>query len=197
MSAAPKPRKLTVAEYLAIENAAERKSEFYDGEMFLMAGASPDHNAIKDNLIVEIGGRLRGSPCRTYSSDQRVKVDATGLFTYPDIVIVCDRPQFDADDPLALTNPVALVEVLSPGTAGYDRGTKFRHYQQMPSVREVVLVSQDRVFVEVFVRQPDGSWRLTVADDPAGELALSTLPVRVPLADVYRGVKVPDRPPLR
>jgi Uma2 family endonuclease len=188
---------MTVAEYLAIENAAERKSEFYDGEMFLMAGASPAHNFIKENLIGELFTRLRGGPCRTVSSDQRVKVDATGLFTYPDIAIICGRSEFDADDPLALTNPLVLIEVLSPGTAVYDRGTKFRHYQQMPSVREVVLVSQDRVFVEVFVRQPDGSWRLTVADDPAGELALSTVPVRVPLADVYRGVEVPDRPPLR
>ena len=199
MSALPKPRRLTVAEYLAREDAAEFRSEFYDGEMFLMAGAVPPHNDVKENLIGELHVRLRGSGCRSASSDQRVKVDAMGLYTYPDIVITCGERVYDPLSPITLTNPRVLIEVLSPGTANYDRGVKLRHYQQLPSLRAVVLASSDRIQVDVFAREPDGRWVHTVFDDPAGELVLPGLPVPVsiPLADVYRDVELPDRPPLR
>ncbi len=196
MSALPKPSRLTAAEYLAVENAADFRSEFYDGEMFLMAGASPPHNYVKDNLNGELYLRLRGTPCRTASSDQRVRVPS-GLYTYPDIVVVCGRPEYDPLDPNTLANPAVVVEVLSPGTETYDRGVKLRHYQRIESLREVVLASQDRMLVEVYARQPDGRWLHTAFDDPAGELEVPSLAVRVPLADVYRGVELPDRPPLR
>src|SRR3954469_18701066 len=130
MTAVPRIR-LTPAEYLAIERKAEFKSEYLNGEMFAMAGASPAHNSVKENLIVRLGGRLWGGPCRSYSSDQRVKVSATGLYTYPDIVIVCGTPEFDDADRDTLVNPRAIIEVLSDSTAGYDRGPKFRHYQRI------------------------------------------------------------------
>lgn len=194
MSAIPK-KKLTEAEYLAIERAAEFKSEFHDGEMFAMAGASRQHNEVKENLIGELFGRLRGGSCRTYSSDQRLKVPRTRLYTYPDIVIVCGRAEFDPADADTLVNPQVVIEILSKSTEAYDRGTKFRHYQRLPSIREYVLVSQDRVRVERFVRQPDETWVLTTFEDPAGEFALATVPVRVPLSDVYRGVE-PLEPPM-
>ncbi|MFO0811351.1 MAG: Uma2 family endonuclease [Gemmataceae bacterium] len=194
MSAIPKPRKLTVAEYLAIEAKAETKSEFYDGEMFAMAGASPPHNFIKENLSVEVGSRLRGSRCRTLSGDQRVMIPRTGLYTYPDLVIVCGRPEFDPADPNTLINPVVVVEILSPSTERYDRGAKFRQYQKLASVGEIVLVSQDQPLVQVFARQPDGRWLLTTFDDPSGEFSLTSVPVAVPLADVYRDVEWPDAP---
>ncbi len=194
MSAAPKHR-FTVAEYLARERTAEHKSEFFNGEIFAMPGASPQLNIIKDNLIGEIGSALRGSPCRTFPSDQRVKVDRTGLFTYPDIVIVCGQPRYDADDPHTLVNPQVVIEVLSPTTEAYDRGAKFRHYQQLPSVREYVLVSQEQALIERFERQLDDRWLLTTFAGTAAEVSLGTVAVRFPMQAVYAGVELPSDPP--
>jgi len=203
VSAAPKP-KLTVAEYLAIERAAEFKSEFYDGVMYPlhhpdgpvgMAGASREHNRVKENLIGELFARFKGGPCLTFSSDQRVRLTASGMFAYPDIAVVCDPPEFATNDRDTLTNPRVIVEVLSPSTEKYDRGFKFAQYRQQASIREYVLVSQDEPLIERYVRQPDGTWVLTVFADPAGEFALSSAPARVPLADIYRGVEFPPAPP--
>jgi Uma2 family endonuclease len=194
MSAVPKT-KLTAAEYLAVEDAAAFKSEFYRGEMFAMAGASWAHNTIKENLSIELGGRLKGGPCRTYSADMRVKVSRTGLYTYPDVLIVCGPPEIESVKGVeTLLNPQVVIEILSESTERYDRGTKFAQYQQLPAVREYVLVGQEERRVERFVRQPDETWVLTTFADPAGEFALATVPVRVPLADVYRGVELPPGP---
>ncbi len=193
MSAQPR-KKLTSAEYLALERKAEFKSEFFNGEMFAMAGASRQHNEVKENLIGELFNRLKGSPCRTYSSDQRVKVENTGLYTYPDIIIVCGRPEFDPDDSDTLVNPQVVFEILSDSTERYDRGVKFRHYQNLPSVREYVLVSQKEMVIERLVRQPDEKWMLTLFEGPTAEFALETVPVRVPLAEIYRDVELVERP---
>lgn len=187
MSALPKP-KLTPADYLAIERKAECRSEYYRGEMFAMAGASREHNTVKENLIIEIGSRLKGSPCRTYSSDQRVRVSPTGLYTYPDLVIVCGKGEYEDDEMDTLLNPDAIIEVLSPSTENYDRGAKFRQYQQMQSVKEYVLVSQSEPLCERFVRQTDGTWNLTTITAIGGELAFNSVPVRIPLAAIYDGV---------
>jgi len=160
MSAVPKT-KSTPTQYLAFERKAAYKSEFYGGEMFAMVGASEEHCLIKDNLAREAGYQLKGGPCRVVTSDLRVKVDPTGLYTYPDVVIYCDRPQFEDNVLDALLNPRAIVEVLSESTEVYDRGDKFRHYRQVPSLQEYVLAAQDRPLVERHVRQPDGSWLMT------------------------------------
>ena len=141
MSAAPKPRKLTVAEYFALEEKAERRSEFYDGEMFAMAGASREHNAITRNLTAEFHNRLKEGPCQVFVADLRVKVDRTGLYTYPDLLIVCGPPEYAPENRDTLVNPKVVIEVLSPSTERYDRTTKFRHYKQLPSVMEYVLVA--------------------------------------------------------
>ncbi|MFY7950960.1 MAG: Uma2 family endonuclease [Armatimonadaceae bacterium] len=125
MSAVPK-RKLTVAEYLAIEKKAEFKSEFFNGEMFAMAGASRQHNRLKDNMVIRIGSQLLGGPCQTFSSDQRVLIDRTGLYCYPDLLIVCGEVETADDDEDTITNPRVVIEVLSPTTERYDRGAKFR-----------------------------------------------------------------------
>jgi Uma2 family endonuclease len=201
MSAAPQ-KKLTAAEYLAIEREAEFKSEFYDGVMYPlhwdpltnMAGASRDHNRIKENLIVELGTRIKGGPCQSYSSDQRVRLTETGMYAYPDIVIVCGRAEFDSNGD-NLLNPQVVIEVLSPSTEGYDRKLKFRQYERQPTIREIVLVAQDEPLVERYVRQESGDFLRTVFDDLAGEFALATVEARIPLADVYRGVELPDTPP--
>ena len=195
MSALPK-KVLTVAEYLEFERTSEQKHEFFDGELFAMAGASRHHNIVKENLSIEIGGRLKGGPCITLSGDQRVKMNRARHYTYPDFIIVCGQPQYDAIDPDALVNPQVIVEILSPSTEGYDRGAKFRHFQRIPSVREYVLVSQDKMQVERFVRQPDETWVLTTFDDPAGDFSLFSVALRIPMADVYRAVELPAVPPI-
>jgi Uma2 family endonuclease len=193
MTAVRKPARLTAAEYLARERAAAFKSEFYDGELFAMAGARYPHNRIKENLVIRVGGQLLGGPCQTLSSDQRVKVSATGLYCYPDLVVVCGTPEFEDGERDTLLNPRVVIEVLSESTERYDRTTKFRHYQQVPSVAEYVLVSQDEALVERFVRQADGAWGRVAFDGPDAELVFATIPARVPLRDVYAGVEL--RPP--
>jgi Uma2 family endonuclease len=193
MSAVPK-RLLTPQEYLAQERLAEFKSEYFRGEVFAMAGTSFEHCLVKDNLAREAGTQLKEGPCHVVTSDMRVKVDATGLYTYPDIAIVCDKPQFEDDVFDTLINPRALVEVLSDSTEKYDRGAKFANYRKIPSLREFILVAQDQMLVERYVRQPDDSWLLTVFADAASVLEFSSVPARVPLAEIYRGVELPAAP---
>ena len=193
MSAVPKKR-LCVAEYLAFEKRVEFKSEFYRGEMFAMAGASIPHNRIKDNTLIELGNRLKGTPCRTYSSDQRVLVEATGLYTYPDILVVCGPEALDPADKDTLTNPTAIVEILSPSTERYVRGAKFRNYQQMPTLKEYVLIAQDEAVCERFVRQTDQSWALVSFVGLEAVLKFTSIAAEILLADIYAGVTLPDVP---
>ncbi len=193
MSAVPKPR-LTPAEYLAKERAADFKSEYLRGEMFAMAGASFAHNLVKDNLSWCVRNALAGSTCTTVTSDTRVKVSATGLYTYPDVILMCGPPELEDHHGDTLLNPHVVFEVLSDSTEKYDRGKKFEHYQAVPSLREYVLVAQDAVRVERYVRQPDETWVLTIFRDPAGDFTLATAPARVRLADVYRGVTFAPEP---
>lgn len=195
MSAVPKPRKLTEAEYLARDRAATVKSEFLDGVMYAVAGASYAHNVVTDDLARHLGNQLASGPCRTLSHDMRVKVRATGLNTYPDVIVLCGPPEFDGDRTDVLVNPAVLIEVLSDSTASYDRGTKFRHYKQIPSLREYVLVAQDEPAVDRYVRQADGTW---VHSDFVGLDAVVefvAVPARVGLADIYAGVTFPESPP--
>lgn len=202
MTAVPK-RKLTEAEYLAIERAAEFKSEFFNGEMFAMAGpggpvgmagATYEHNAVKENLSVALAIALRGGPCRTLSSDMKVKVSKTGLYTYPDIVIVCGEPAFEDDNRDTLLNPAVIVEVLSPSTEKYDRGTKRRQYQKLDSLKEYILVAQDEALCEQYARQPDDKWLLTTLAGLDAELAVGVVRGHVPLTAIYSGVTFPEQP---
>lgn len=194
MSAAPK-RLLTPQEYLARERRAEFRSEFYRGEMFAMAGASWEHCLITDNMARETGNQLKGGPCRVVTKDMRVRVEATGLYTYPDIVIICDQPRFEDNVLDTLLNPTALVEVLLESTERYDRGDKFAQYRRIPSLREFVLVAQDRVRIERYVRQPDDNWLLTEFADANGTFEYTSVPARISIAEIYRGVEFPETPP--
>jgi Uma2 family endonuclease len=194
MTAVPK-KKLTEDEYLSIERAAEFKSEFYNGEMFAMAGASIAHNFIRDNLVQRLNNCFEGSPgrCRTASGDLRVKVDRTGLYTYPDVIIICGRTEVDPKASDTLLNPHVIFEILSDSTESYDRGEKFLHYRKLPSLREYVLVSQKEMLIDRFVRQEDDSWNLITFDATSNEFALATVPVRIPMALVYRDVELPGK----
>ena len=194
MSAVPKPKKLTVEEYFAIEVKAERKSEFYDGEMFLMARASREHNVLVRNLMGRLFMRLLDGPCQVFVADLRVKVSRTGLYTYPDLLVVCGEPEYVPENKDTLTNPKAVVEVLSDSTERYDRTTKFRHYQALPSVEEYVLVSQDEPLVERFTRTPTGEWTRAKFVGLDAALELATGKVNIPMREVYHGVEF--SPPL-
>jgi Uma2 family endonuclease len=191
MSSVPQ-RLLTPQEYLAIERKAEFKSEFYDGEMFAMAGASWEHTFIKDNVARHAGNQLADGPCRVLTSDMRVKVDATGLYTYPDIVIVCTELKFEDKVFDTLLNPRVIIEVLSDSTEQYDRGTKLKHYRRVPSVQEVVLIAQDRPLVERYVRQTDHSWLLTEFRELTEIFEFGSVPVKIALTDIYRSVEFSD-----
>jgi Uma2 family endonuclease len=193
MSAVPK-RLLTAQEYLAIERRAEFRSEFNRGEMFAMAGASFAHTRIIDNLSAETHAQLKNSPCQILTRDMRVKVHATGLYTYPDGIIVCDKPELEDAEFDTLLNPRVLIEVLSDSTEKYDRGDKFKQYRKIPSLREYVLVSQDKPSVERFVRQLDDSWLLTAFEDPSSTFEFASVTVRVPLPEIYRGVEFNANP---
>jgi Uma2 family endonuclease len=191
MSSVPKAL-LTPQEYLARERKAEFRSEFYRGEMFAMAGATWEHNLIALNVAGETRQQLKKGPCQVAAADLRVKINATGLYTYPDAVVVCDEPQFEDDELDTLLNPRVLMEVLSDSTEKYDRGDKVRHYRQIPSLQEYILIAQDKAIVERHVRQPNGDWLMTEFRGLDQTLAFMSISVKVPLADIYRGVRLPD-----
>lgn len=192
MSAAPK-RRISIQDYFAIERDATFKSEYCDGEMFAMAGASSSHTFIKGNLEGELYRQLKGGPCRAASSDLRVKVEKTGLVTYPDIVILCGKQEIVSEDDNTIKNPVCLIEVFSPSTESYDRGTKFRHYQQIDSLKEYILVAQDEPLCQRFVRQPDQSWQLVTFEGMEATLAFTSVQASITLVDVYNGVSFPEK----
>lgn len=190
MSAIPKAR-LTPSEYLAIERKAEFRSEFFAGEMFAMSGASREHNLISSNLNREIGEQIKDRPCEVYTTDMRVRVPS-GLYTYPDVVVACGNPRFEDDQVDVLLNPIVLIEVLSESTADYDRGTKFKHYRQIPSLREYVLVDQATAQIEQFVRDDNGKWALTEITGMENSLSLTSIECVIPLSEVYRKVSFPS-----
>lgn len=193
MSTAEK-RRLTPAEYLALEVASQGRHEFHAGEMFAMSGGSYWHNLVKDNLAHAVRNRLAGRGCTVLTSNQRVKVDATGLYTYPDVVVFCGKPVFEDGIHYSAVNPLVLAEVLSDSTEKYDRGVKFGHYRQLPSVQEFLVLAQDRVSVERYRRQTagdPGSWLLTAVSDPAGTVDFESLGIAVPVAEIYASVEFP------
>lgn len=184
MSALPKPF-LTPEQYLQIEREAEFKSEYWSGQMFAMAGASPRHNTISSNVVREIGTQFKGRPCLAFVSDQRVRISDTGLFTYPDVVAVCGDLEFADDDQDTLINPTVIVEVLSPSPEAYDRGEKFAHYRRLASITDYVLISQDKIRVEHYVRQTDNHWLLSESSHLSDRVDLSSIDCRLPLSEIY------------
>lgn len=191
MALAETSRRLTEAEYLGLDRASEVKSEFFDGEMFAMAGGTLRHSLIATNLARELGNRLRGGPCIPYNADLRIKIAATGLLTYPDLSVICGPPEFLPDTDDTVMNPTVLIEVLSDTTEAYDRGKKFEHYRQIPTLREYLLVSQKEPRIEQFLQQPDGRWLLTEAAGLDGTLQLPSLGIILSLAEIFAGVNFP------
>ena len=189
MSTSPKTL-LTPEQYLEIERAAEFKSEYFQGEMFAMAGASENHNLLAVNALVQLQPQLRGRGCEVYSNDMRVRVTA-GLYTYPNIVVACGERQFLDGGRDTLLNPTAIIEVLSPSTEAYDRGKKFDHYRSLESLREYLLVSSDRVQIERYSRQSGGGWLLTAVNSLEDSIDLESAGCTLRLEDVYERVELP------
>ena len=185
--------RLTLEEYLAIERAAENKSEFVDGEMYALSGATFAHTVITMNLAAGLHARLRNKPCTVHSADLKVRVEATGLHAYPDIVVVCGEPRFVVAERDVITNPILLVEVLSESTEKWDRGAKFGHYRRLPSLKEVLFVSQSEARIEQYVRQPDDRWLLSEVRGMPGALSLPSVVCDLPLAEVYAKVTFEPR----
>lgn len=177
-------------QYLAIERQAESKSEYFNGEMFAMAGASESHVLIVTNVVAELRGQLRGRPCTVYSTDLRVRVSPTGLYTYPDVVVVCGQPQFADEQRDTLLNPTLIVEVLSESTQDYDRGGKFEHYRAIASFYEYVLIAQDRYHVEHFAKQQDNRWLLSETNRPEDTIPLPSIDCVLALTEVYDKVEM-------
>lgn len=174
-------------EYAELVQTSSVKHEFLNGQVWAMAGGSPDHARIAMNVSRIVANALQGRPCSAFSSDLRVRVKATGLATYPDVSVVCGELELDPEDRKAhtVTNPTVLVEVLSPSTQNYDRGEKLGHYQLIESLREILLIAHDRREVEIVRREDDGTWSRHIARD--GERArLASIDCELPVAEIYR-----------
>jgi Uma2 family endonuclease len=183
MASEPRPR-FTPGEYLTLERPSASKSEYVNGEIFVMTGASRRHNRIVLNISFSLDSQLRDRGCEVFASDMRLRVPAADLYTYPDVVVACGEPRFEDSELDTLLNPVLIVEVLSKSTEGYDRGAKFEQYRTLPSLREYLLVAQDRVHVEHFVREND-RWVLTEADNLGASLELTSIGCALALSGVY------------
>ncbi len=196
----PQPvKRYTPEEYYTLERVATYKSDYYDGEIFAMAGGTSRHSLIVMNVGGELRQRLKGNPCTPYESNQRVAIQATGLRVYPDVSVYCEALKYDDQDSRLETaiNPTLVIEVLSPSTEAYDRGLKFDNYRQIPSLRGYVLVSQEVPHVETFERRPDGSWLMREDRKLDGSVELPGLNLSLPLAEIYDRVEFPasQRPP--
>jgi Uma2 family endonuclease len=184
MSALPATR-LSPAEYLRRERLASSRSEYHRGAVVAMAGTSRRHGRIVTNLSTTLDLQLRDRPCNVYSSDLRVSVRGGEHYVYPDVIVTCGEEAFEDDQFDALTNPLVIIEVLSPSTEAYDRGDKFLLYQTIPSLREYVLVTQAPRRIEVFRKQPDGSWLYQSSPFSPPPLALASIDCTLSPDDVY------------
>lgn len=191
MVAYPKPESILLTTYFEREETAETKTEYHDGVLASMAGASPAHIRITTNLTRLLGNQLEGSSCEPFGSDMRVMIPDCNAVFYPDLTVTCGAPQFTEHNLATLLNPTLIVEVLSPSTERVDRGMKFDCYRTLPSLQAYVLVSQDEPRVALYTRQSDGSWRYDVATGLEATLVLQAIDCELRLTDVYARVVFP------
>jgi len=181
-------RFLSPEEYLEIERKAEYKSEYYHGEMFAMSGVSRTHDRINVQLTFLIAQHLRGKRCEAFTANMRVLAASSGLYTYADLSVACEEPQFADAQVDTLTNPTLLVEILSPSTEDYDRGKKAKLYRAIPSLQELLFIAQDSYEVELYRRQPDGTWSLMEANGLESAIALTSIGYTLSLRELYEKV---------
>ena len=178
---------LSEERYLQLDRQAETRSEFHDGEMFAMAGGSPNHSLLANRVGSLLDRQVPGG-CRTFNSDLRIKVAAAGVYTYADCTVICGDLEYADDQRDVVLNPGLIAEVLSPSTEGYDRGKKFEAYRTLTSLREYLLISQERPHVEHYSKQDDGSWLLREASGLEGVVQIGRMKVRIELAELYSNV---------
>jgi Uma2 family endonuclease len=187
MSSLPEPY-FTPEEYLEGERKAETKSEYLDGHIYDMAGATRAHNLVAGNIFGEIRSQLKGRTCEAYIGDMKVRVPSSRLYTYPDVAVACGEIQFEDDETDVLLNPVVLIEVLSPSTEAYDRGRKFERYREIESLQEYILIAQDRVSVEHYLRR-GGEWAFKSYLDRNDRIALPSIDCAILLSEIYLGLE--------
>jgi Uma2 family endonuclease len=193
----------TVEHYLALERASEERHEYLDGEIYLMAGESPAHGTICTNLVIELGSQLRGTPCQVFSKDTKVRSGPAptllqsprGLYSFPDVIVVCGGMQFQDEHQDVLLNPTVIIEVLSPTTESFDRGEKWMRYQTwLPMLTDYLLVSQSQPQIEHYHRQPDGGWLYSLVSGLEASVSLGSIGCTLRLADVYDRIVFPAEP---
>lgn len=189
MSSLPIPR-YTPEQYLEMERKADFKSEYVNGEIMVMAGASREHILIVGNLVRELGNQLRASPCETYSTDMRTRISPT-RYTYPDIAVAC-QPEFEDATLDVLLNPLVIIEVLSPTTEVDERGLRFAHYRRTPSLADYIMIAQYRSSVEHYSRHGQDLWTLREYDALDDVLSLPSIACDIRLADVYERVELAE-----
>ena len=175
-------------EYLVRERAAEYRSEYVDGEVCMMTGASRKHSLVTLNVGRSLADQLRGRPCETYLNDMRVKVARTGAYVYPDVLVSCGSAEVEDEHDDTLLNPTLLVEVLSPSTEAFDRGRKWEHYRRLPTLMDYLLVAQDRPRVERYTREGDGLWLFSETNGLDGVVSIDSVGCTLALRDVYERV---------
>jgi Uma2 family endonuclease len=175
----------TAEEYLELERQSQYRSEYFNGEIFAMGGASPRHVLIVTNVVAELRSQLKKQPSTVFSTDLRVRVSPTGLYTYPDVVVVCGKPLFSDEQKDTLTNPTLIAEALSKSTKDYDRGDKFEQYRALDSVKEYVLIAQDRYHVEHHRRQTDNTWVLSDTNRIEDSMELISIGCHLDMVEIY------------
>jgi len=185
MSLQSEKKYINSEEYLEAERKAEFRSEYFDGEIFAMSGASRKHNLISGNIFAAIHRQIRNRNCEAYSSDMRVKVSSTGLYTYPDVVIVCGEPLFDDSHLDTLLNPAVIIEVLSESTENYDRGEKFKNYRTLESLSDYLLVAQNIVSVEHYIRQKNNQWLFSEYKDMEDIIRIDSIACELMIKEIY------------
>jgi Uma2 family endonuclease len=184
----PAPRhRYTYGDYLSTEEGSPVRHEFYDGEIYAMAGGTPDHATLAVKVAAALVAQLAERPCRVMSSDLRIRVLSTGLATYPDVTVVCGPLEYDPESRITVVNPTLLVEILSDGTEAYDRGEKLEHYRRIPSLRECLLVSHRERLIESWRREPGGGWTHRAAG-PGQAMTIESLSCALMVDEVYRGL---------
>lgn len=190
MSAAP-ILKYSIVEYLAAEEKSLEKHEYYQGEIFAMAGASIEHNQIVKNVLYSTEDHLRkGGKCQIFPSDLKIHIEANSLFTYPDLSIVCGKIETLENHKDIVTNPSVIVEVLSPSTQDYDRGGKFKLYRDIPSLKEYILISSTEMLVEKYDKLDDGSWTLHEYKSENDDFRISTIEMKIAVNTIYLSVQL-------
>jgi Uma2 family endonuclease len=180
----------TPEDYLAFEREARTRHEFFDGEIYAMAGESLSHSRVCVNLSGEVRNKLKGKPCEALSPNMKVRTSSASLFAYPDLTIVCGEPQFHDTKKDVLINPQAIFEVLSPSTETYDRTTKFQKYRLgNPTLIDYFLISQDKPFVEHFMKQADGNWLYRSYSELDETVKIETLDCELSLREIYDRVE--------